>query len=217
MADKKKLLKKGFRMTLGRTAQGAGIALVGGSIASMIANKIKKNKKPKKKMGGGMMKKPMKAAGGAAIGAIGAAVGTIGAAALRANKKIADKAKEKKNKMRQEEFRNRGKVKRKMGGGMMKKPMGYDKGGPNFMDKIVDNMGKDYDAALNKEMSKEIRNRQKVNKRDGSVETAEYDIDHNKMESNAVNKVKKKYGFDKGGMARGMGAAIKGGKFQGVF
>jgi hypothetical protein len=217
MADKKKLLKKGFRMTLGRTAQGAGIALVGGSIASMIANKIKKNKKPKKKMGGGMMKKPMKAAGGAAIGAIGAAVGTIGAAALRANKKIADKAKEKKNKMRQEEFRNRGKVKRKMGGGMMQRPMGYDKGGPNFMDKIVDNMGKDYDAALNKEMSKEIRNRQKVNKRDGSVETAEYDIDHNKMESNAVNKVKKKYGFDKGGMARGMGAAIKGGKFQGVF
>ena len=110
-----------------------------------------------------------------------------------------------------------GKIKRKMGGGMMNKPMGYDQGGPSFMDKIVDNMGKDYDNALNKEMSKEIRNRQKVNKRDGSVETAEYDIDHNKMESNAVNKVKKKYGFDKGGMARGMGAAIKGGKFQGVF
>lgn len=100
-----------------------------------------------------------------------------------------------------------------MGG---KVPKGYDKGGPNFMDKIVDNMGKDYDAALNKEMSKEIRNRQKVNKRDGSVETAEYDIDHNKMESNAVNKVKKKYGFDKGGMCRGMGAAIRGGKFEGV-
>ena len=110
-----------------------------------------------------------------------------------------------------------GKIKRKMGGGMMKKPMGYDQGGPSFMDKIVDNMGKDYDNALNKEMSKEKRNREKVNKRDGSKETAEYDIDHNKMESNAVNKVRKKYGFDKGGMARGMGAAIKGGKFQGVF
>ena len=154
----KKLLKKGFRMTLGRTAQGAGIALVGGSIASMVANKIKKMKKKK-------MEKP----------------------------------------------------KKKMGGGMMQRPMGYDKGGSSFMDDIVDNMGKDYDNALNKEMSKEIRNRQKVNKRDGSVETAEYDIDHNKMESNAANKVKKKYGFDKGGMARGMGAAIKGGKFQGVF
>ena len=148
-------IKKGFRMTLGRTAVGAGIGIIGGTIASMIADKKKKKK----------MEKP----------------------------------------------------KKKMGGGMMKKPMGYDQGGPNFMDKIVDNMGKDYDAALNKEMSKEIRNRQKVNKRDGSVETAEYDIDHNKMESNAVNKVKKKYGFDKGGMARGMGAAIKGGKFQGVF
>jgi hypothetical protein len=80
------------------------------------------------KMGGGMMR-PMKAAGGAAIGAIAAGAGAIGAAALRANKKIADKAKEKKNKMRQEEFRNRGKVKRKMGGGMMmQRPMGYKEG-----------------------------------------------------------------------------------------
>jgi hypothetical protein len=87
------------------------------------------NKKPKKKMGGGMMKKPMKAAAGAAIGAIAAGAGAIGAAGLRANKKIADKAKEKKNKMRQEEFRNRGKVKRKMGGGMMQRPMmGYKSG-----------------------------------------------------------------------------------------
>ena len=89
---------------------------------------VSKNNLPKKKMGGGMMR-PMKAAGGAAIGAIAAGAGAIGAAALRANKKIADKAKEKKNKMRQEEFRNRGKVKRKMGGGMMKQPMGYTSGG----------------------------------------------------------------------------------------
>ena len=88
---------------------------------------------------------------------------------------------------------------------------------PTTYDKIVDGMGKDYDDNLNKEMLKEKRNREKVNKRDGSIETAEYDIDHHKMESNAANKVKKKYGFDKGGMARGMGAAIKGGKFQGVF
>ena len=73
-------------------------------------------------MGGGMMR-PMKAAGGAAISAIAAGAGAIGAAGLRANKKIADRAKEKKNKKKMD------KPKKKMGGGMMKQPMGYNTGG----------------------------------------------------------------------------------------
>jgi hypothetical protein len=73
-------------------------------------------------MGGGMMmQRPIKAVGGAAISAIAAGAGTIGAAALRANKKLAEKkAKEKKKKME--------KPKKKMGGGMMQRPMGYSKG-----------------------------------------------------------------------------------------
>ena len=69
-------------------------------------------------------------------------------------------------------------------------------------------MGKDYDDNLNKEMLKEKRNREKVNKRDGSIETAEYDIDHHKMESNAANKTLKKYGISRGDF-KGGGRALK--------
>lgn len=83
-------IKKGLGMTLGRTAQGAGIALIGGSIASMIAKKIKKMKKkknamknmkdvskynlPKKKMGGGMMQQPMGYDKGGMCRGMGAAI-----------------------------------------------------------------------------------------------------------------------------------------------
>jgi hypothetical protein len=87
-----------------------------------LKSKMKKDKKekPKKKMGGGMMMKPMKAATGAALGAISAGAGAIGAAALRGNKRVrAQKAAR----------RDAAKVKKKMGGGMMQRPMGmYKKG-----------------------------------------------------------------------------------------
>jgi len=82
-------------------------------------------------MGGGMMR-PMKAAGGAAISAIAAGAGAIGAAGLRANKKIADRAKEKKKKNAMKNMKDVSKnnlPKKKMGGGMMKQPMGYNTGG----------------------------------------------------------------------------------------
>ena len=101
----------------------AGVAAVGLGAKEFLKRKMEKNKnKPQKKMGGGMMmQRPIKAVGGAAISAIAAGAGTIGAAALRANKKLAEKkAKEKKKKME--------KPKKKMGGGMMQRPMGYSKG-----------------------------------------------------------------------------------------
>ena len=207
--------QRGKNTDLGKdVVKGLGGYSMGGKVPKgyhrMPNGKLMKDSAMKKKMGGGMMQRPMGYdKGGDTFLKRRMKLGRL-SLPMMIGIKVVDSAKKiLKKKM--------SKPKKKMGGGMMQRPMGYDKGGSSFMDDIVDNMGKDYDNALNKEMSKEIRNRQKVNKRDGSVETAEYDIDHNKMESNAVNKVKKKYGFDKGGMARGMGAAIKGGKFQGVF
>ena len=114
----------------------APIALTGVAAAQYLKSKMKKEEsmrdrkkqplkmkdKMEKRMGGGMMKKPMGYRLGAAIGAIGAGAGAISAAALRANKRIADKAKAKK--------RDSKKVEKKMGVGMMRRPMGYKQGMP---------------------------------------------------------------------------------------
>tara|TARA_R110001592_G_scaffold218688_1_gene472723 strand:+ start:262 stop:879 length:618 start_codon:yes stop_codon:yes gene_type:complete len=172
----KKLLKKGFRMTLGRTAQGTGIALVGGSIASMVANKIKKMKKKKNAM------------------------------------------------------------KKKMGGGMMQRPMGYGKGGiKDFISRVKGEKSankvhsKDHPDVQNlaeKIYKKNVKkmfplgNNTKRNTKiyDKAVTKAQRVADS--MQSiMSKNRSKTEGSFSTGGEAkvRGMGAAIKGGKFQGVF
>ena len=159
-------IKKGFRMTLGRTAQGAGIALVGGSIASMVANKIKKMKKKK-------MEKP----------------------------------------------------KKKMGGGMMKKPMGYDKGGPSFnydtkhqdvqgLKKVINKNRKEKSESKIGKIYHSVFGKQKMMTDKEAKKLAD------RLRTKAIKRTSATEGsFSTGGEAkvRGMGAAIKGGKFQGVF
>ena len=86
-----------------------------------------------------------------------------------------------------------------------------------MMDDIVDNMGKDYDYNVRIES----RNLQKQGEDPEDIGGL--------AEEEATKKVKKKYtgkmgggmmkqpmGYTSGGMCRGMGAAIRGGKFEGV-
>ena len=139
--QKEKTIKKfiqrkgGTRGIIGDHIRGMGAYSTGGKVPKgyhrMPNGKLMKDSAMKKKMGGGMMR-PMKAAGGAAISAIAAGAGAIGAAGLRANKKIADRAKEKKKKNAMKNMKDVSKnnlPKKKMGGGMMKQPMGYNTGG----------------------------------------------------------------------------------------
>ena len=170
----KKLLKKGFRMTLGRTAQGAGIALVGGSIASMVANKMKKKKNAMKNM-----------------------------------KDVS------KNNL----------PKKKMGGGMMKKPMGYDKGGPSFnheldhphvqgLKKMINKNRKEKSESKIGKIYHSVFGKQKMMTDKEAKKLAD------RLRTKAIKRTSATEGsFSTGGEAkvRGMGAAIKGGKFQGVF
>ena len=174
----KKLLKQGFRMTLGRTAQGAGIALVGGSIASMVANKMKKKKNAMKNM-----------------------------------KDVS------KNNL----------PKKKMGGGMMKKPMGYDKGGPSFNHELDHPHVQGLKKMINKnrkEKSKLFLNKMftKVGliakSKNKPITDQEAKKLADRLRTKAIKRTSATEGsFSTGGEAkvRGMGAAIKGGKFQGVF
>jgi hypothetical protein len=86
-------------------------------------------------------------------------------------------------------------------------------------DQIVDNMGKDYDKSLTKQMRKSDNQRQYI----GNEEVGEYNEAkvHDRMETDAMNSVAKKYGISKmkkggrvglksGGLAkRGKGCEIK--------
>ena len=99
------------------------IAAAGVGAVQLLKSKMKKKEeKPKKKMGGGMMmRRPIMASRGAALSAISAGAAAIGAKALMANKRIADKKAAKK--------RDKAKVQKKMGGGMMmRRPMMANKG-----------------------------------------------------------------------------------------
>ncbi len=87
------------------------------------------------------------------------------------------------------------------------------------MNQIVDNMGKDYDKSLMKQMRKSDNQRQYI----GNEEVGEYNEAkvHDRMETDAMNSVAKKYGISKmkkggrvglksGGLAkRGKGCEIK--------
>ena len=107
-ARRREILKKVLRAPTRVTPQGA--------VARKIADKVRG------KMAGGMMK-PMKAATGAALGAISAGAGAIGAAALRGNKRVrAQKAAR----------RDAAKVKKKMMGGQIRKD---DQDSPKFRTK----------------------------------------------------------------------------------
>ena len=88
-----------------------------------------------------------------------------------------------------------------------------------YTDQIVDNMGKDYDKSLMKQMRKSDNQRQYI----GNEEVGEYNEAkvHDRMETDAMNSVAKKYGISKmkkggrvglksGGLAkRGKGCEIK--------
>ena len=88
-----------------------------------------------------------------------------------------------------------------------------------YTDQIADNMGKDYDKSLMKQMRKSDNQRQYI----GNEEVGEYNEAkvHDRMETDAMNSVAKKYGISKmkkggrvglksGGLAkRGKGCEIK--------
>ena len=89
----------------------------------------------------------------------------------------------------------------------------------DIMDDIVENMGKDFDYQTKIKVRKKMK--------EAPVQDAVDAFDE--AEIDALNKVKKKYtgkmgggmmkkpmGYTDGGMCRGMGAAIRGGKFEGV-
>ena len=111
-ARRREILKKVLRAPTRVTPQGA--------VARKIADKVRG------KMAGGMMK-PMKAATGAALGAISAGAGAIGAAALRGNKRVSDKKKAQKAGRR-----DAAKVQKKMMGGQIRKD---DQDSPKFRTK----------------------------------------------------------------------------------
>ena len=127
-------------------------------------------------------------------------------------------------------------MKKKMGGGMMKKPMGYDKGGiKDFISRVKGEKSankvhsKDHPDVQNlaeKIYKKNVKkmfplgNNTKRNTKiyDKAVTKAQRVADS--MQSiMSKNRSKTEGSFSTGGEAkvRGMGAAIKGGKFQGVF
>ena len=172
---------------------------------------VNKKEKPKKKMGGGMMQQPMGYDKGGKV--------PKGYHRMPNGKLMKDSA-----------------MKKKMGGGMMKKPMGYDKGGiKDFISRVKGEKSankvhsKDHPDVQNlaeKIYKKNVKkmfplgNNTKRNTKiyDKAVTKAQRVADS--MQSiMSKNRSKTEGSFSTGGEAkvRGMGAAIKGGKFQGVF
>ena len=115
------------------------LPVVGAAVAAKtyLNSKMKKKDEPKKKMGGGMMQKPMGYKHGTKPGAgplagLGRAVGRPASRSQQQNKKerpdvvIAMPVKE--GPAKQNTTIKTFKIKNRMGGGMMQKPMGYSKG-----------------------------------------------------------------------------------------
>ncbi len=88
-----------------------------------------------------------------------------------------------------------------------------------MMDDIIENMGRDFD----------YQTKIKYRKKSKGAPDQDPQEAYGEAEVDAAKKVKKKYtgkmggvmmkqpmGYTSGGMCRGMGAAVKGGKFEGV-
>jgi hypothetical protein len=125
------------------------------------------------KLAGTTVKGMERAAKATRIGKIAAGVAAVGLGAKAFLNKKLKEAKENK----------------KMGGGMMKKPMGYSKGMLFTMDDIIENMGKDYDYQTR------IKYRKKSK---GAPDQDSMDA-YSEAEQDALKSVKKKYTGKMGG------------------
>ncbi len=126
--------------TRGKIALGVGMAGVGA--VQYLKSKMKKKDEPKKKMGGGMMKKYNKG-GGADTGNVGemrSKLGVLSGKLKKAGMRLTERDLEKVKEILKKTPRGQAlnitkrtidvlKSSKKMGGGMMKRPMGYKTGG----------------------------------------------------------------------------------------
>ena len=172
------------------------------TLEEKIVEKIRE-RAPKKKMGGGMMKKPMGYTDGG----------------ITFKEYLEGRGKEERRRGRQkllddfEEFKRRRKVleQKQMAksGKMIKKPMSYDKGG----------MGEDTsDSFLDKPTGR--RQKRKSKKDPGGMERIGR-AGNKKQRLMPIGIIPRQerdtmQGMSKGGMCRGMGAAVRGGNFKGV-
>ena len=139
---------------------------------------------------------------------------------------VANKMKKKKNAMKNMKDVSKNNLpKKKMGGGMMKKPMGYDKGGPSFnheldhphvqgLKKMINKNRKEKSESKIGKIYHSVFGKQKMMTDKEAKKLAD------RLRTKAIKRTSATEGsFSTGGEARvrGMGAAIKGGKFQGVF
>ena len=211
MADKK--FKRFEKRFIPNKMGGMDIVMVPRDLTleEKIVEKIRE-RAPKKKMGGGMMKKPMGYTDGG----------------ITFKEYLEGRGKEERRRGRQkllddfEEFKRRRKVMEQKqmakSGKMIKKPMGYDKGG----------MGEDTsDSFLDKPTG---RRKKKKSGGDDAGDRKMKDPGGMERIGRAGNKKQRlmpigimprqerdtMQGMSKGGMCRGMGAAVRGGNFKGV-
>jgi len=128
-----------------------GVAAAGVGAVQYLKSKMKKKDEPKKKMGGGMMKRYNKG-GGADTGAAGEARSRKGVRISKLKRAIANLKGRTPNRP-VEKFVNRVKADvrdssktKMMGGGMMQKPMGYDRGGMYLSDEKIKKVFPEKDA-----------------------------------------------------------------------
>ena len=144
--------------------------------------------KPKtSQLGKDLASQAAKAAKATRIGKIAAGVAGVALAAKAGLEKMYVKRIGKKPFTKREKKRTL--VDKKMGGGMMKKPMGYSKGMLFTMDDIIENMGKDYD----------YQTRIKYRKKSKEAPDQDSMKAYSEAEQDALKSVKKKYTGKMGG------------------